>query len=76
MAFPSVRPKGTVDAAFEALGQPDAKRKGDGGSDGEKRKGHVGGSSRWKKRCALPDPKVDRLRDLSTVAVDKILTNF
>ena len=74
MAFPSVRPKGTIDAAFKALGQPKAERKGDGGSDGEKRKGHVGGSSRWEERCVLPDPKVDHHGNLSTVVVDKILT--
>ncbi len=74
MAFLSVRPEGAVDTAFKALGQPNAERKGDGGGDGEKRKGHVGGSSRWKERCVLPDPKVDRPGNLSTVVVDKILT--
>ena len=74
MAFLSVRPEGAVDTAFKALGQPNAEWKGDGGGNGEKGKGHVGGSSRLKERCVLPDPKVDRPGNLSTVAVDKILT--
>ncbi|HGM5918190.1 TPA: hypothetical protein ACKP5X_000437 [Stenotrophomonas maltophilia] len=74
MAFLSVRPEGAVDTAFKALGQPNAEWKGDGGGNGEKGKGHVGGSSRLKERCVLPDPKVDRPGNLSTVVVDKILT--
>ncbi len=67
-------PSGVVDVSSDASPEQCAQRKHDGCKHGEDGDGHVGGSSQWKERCALPDPKVDRPGNLSTVVVDKILT--